>query len=363
MQLKVKTSTFQDAISKALKGAVTNKLFPITTLIGIKYQDNVLDLITTDYTNYFKVSVKDDVNGDDCFNLTVSIDKFTKLILKTTTEMITLELNDSNLKVIGNGAYDIELPLDEDGNPISFPYPKITTKFIESFNLPALTARRIINTNEFALATTFEDMSVINYYLDKDMTVSTDAYVVAIQNNGYVKSPTLISPILMDKLELINDQDIEIEIYEDNYIKINHENMEIIGRTSNEELNNYPISDVIAFGSLDFENNCKISRTAILGIIDRLSIFVEPYDENGMYLNFDTTGLTLYNKKSNASEKINYLEYNKENKVFTCLIDLTRLKEALESLTEDCVEVWYGTDQAIKLVSGKVSEIIALLGE
>ena len=58
MQLKVKTSTFQDAISKALKGAVTNKLFPITTLIGIKYQDDVLDLITTDYTNYFKFGIK-----------------------------------------------------------------------------------------------------------------------------------------------------------------------------------------------------------------------------------------------------------------------------------------------------------------
>ena len=64
-----------------------------------------------------------------------------------------------------------------------------------------------------------------------------------------------------------------------------------------------------------------------------------------------------------ARDRKKEYEWNKENKVFTCLIDLTRLKEALESLTEDCVEVWYGTDQAIKLVSGKVSEIIALLGE
>lgn len=363
MQLKVKTSTFQNAISKALKGAITNKLYPITTLIGIKYTNGVLELITTDYTNYLKVFVKEDVTGDDGFDLTVSIDKFSKLILKMTTENIIMEITENDLKVTGNGTYSIELPLDEDGYLIKFPYPKIQTNLIEEFKLSPLAVRKIINTNEFALATTFEQMSLTNYYLDKDMIVSTDAYVVVLQNNGIVKFPVLISPMLMDKLELINDDEINVQIYEDNFITSSNKDMELVGRTSNEELDTYPISDVIAFGSLDSDNKCKLSRTAMLNSLDRLGIFIELYDENGVYMNFDQTGLNLYNKKSNASEKVNYLEYSKENKPFTCLIDIVKLKNSLESLSDDAFELQYGTDQAIKIVCGNTSEIVALLGE
>ena len=119
MSFTINTKTLQSMISKVIRGASNNKLLPITSYIDINFTDGTLNLTTTDMTNYITVK-KNDLSGDN-FNVVISADKFSKLVAKTSTENITLELTDNSLVFKGNGTYNIDIPLNEEGNPIKYP--------------------------------------------------------------------------------------------------------------------------------------------------------------------------------------------------------------------------------------------------
>ena len=119
MELRIKTSELQDMVSKAIKCVSNNKLIPLTSLMNIKVESNVLVLTTADATNYFYVS-KQKVACED-FEISVMADLFTKLVQKTSSDEITLVIEGAMLEVKGNGTYKMELPLNEEGRVIKFP--------------------------------------------------------------------------------------------------------------------------------------------------------------------------------------------------------------------------------------------------
>lgn len=365
MKITVSTSKLQDAISKILKGSNDSKLYPITTLMSLQYYDNTLSILSTDYSNYLKVMIKSEVSGDEGFNVSLSKDKFSKLILKTTSEKVTLELCDSNiLKVKGNGNYDLELPLDEEGELINFPYPDIDQPLEYSFKLPAMTIRGLMISNESSLATTLENIAMTNYYLDSKQVVSTNAFVVTLNELGLIPNPILVSTNLMSKLDLINDEEVTVGFYGSDIIKITRNDMEVIGKLSQDELEDYPIEDVLKFGSAHFDYFCKINKNTLLNTLDRINLFVEPYDENGVYLSFDKNSLGVINKNSKVSENLPYLNKSDNiNDINVVLVQINRLQDILQSLIEDEVTIYYGNSKAIKCVGGKISHILALIEE
>ena len=123
MKLALKTEKLKEMVSRAVKGVGNNKLIPLTSLMAIEVKDNKLTLITTDATNYLYVC-EDKIVADD-FYVVVDANVFSKLISKMTCENVTLEVSSGIwvLNVKGNGNYKIELPLDENGEPIKYPDP------------------------------------------------------------------------------------------------------------------------------------------------------------------------------------------------------------------------------------------------
>ena len=121
MKLTIGTTKLQDMVARASKGVGNNKLIPITGLICIEVKDNKLTLITTDATNY--LYIMDDKFVNDDFYAVVDANMFAKLISKMTCENIVLTVSDGVVAVKGNGNYKIELPLDENGQPIKYPDP------------------------------------------------------------------------------------------------------------------------------------------------------------------------------------------------------------------------------------------------
>ena len=127
MKLELNTADFKEMMSKVIKGASNSNDYEITRLMAISLDDGELTLTTTDYENYLYVR-RDKVVGDN-FYAVVSVDKFSKLISKTTSEKITLELKQSDkgkldyLEIHGNGVYKMELPYDVDGELVEFPDP------------------------------------------------------------------------------------------------------------------------------------------------------------------------------------------------------------------------------------------------
>ena len=119
MQLKIQTSKLQEMVTKSIKGASNNKMIPLTSLMEIELKDKTLTLRTTDAANTLSIIAKD-IDGED-FHTVVPSEMFSKLVGKITTANITLTVGANSLNVKGNGEYQIELPLDDEGNSVKFP--------------------------------------------------------------------------------------------------------------------------------------------------------------------------------------------------------------------------------------------------
>ena len=121
MKLTVNAEKLKEMVSRAVKGASNNKLIPITSLMKIELNNlGEFSLTTTDATNYLYIKDKE-VSGEP-FYAVVPVDVFSKLIAKTTSETVKMEIVAAILKITANGTYSIELPLDENGITIKYTY-------------------------------------------------------------------------------------------------------------------------------------------------------------------------------------------------------------------------------------------------
>lgn len=355
--MKVVTSRMKDAVNKAIKGAGFNNLIPITSMIGIKLSDGKLRLLTTDMTNTLCIII-DKVAGDD-MDITVDADKFGKLIAKTTSEDIGLAVNEDVLYVKGNGTYKIPLISDEEGL-ISFPDVNLMEDIKTTDCKTKLSSvMQAYNINKSALAKTLENPALTGYYCGENV-ISTDANVITF--NGFkmldCENPILISAQQMQLLTLNTSEDIDV-FMDDNTIQFVTEDVIIDGALM-EGIEDFPANEVNAYLDEAFTSSCKVPKDLLLSVLDRLALFIEPYDKNGAYFTFCKRGITIHSKKDASTETINYVE-SKDFEPFVCCVDIPMLKEQLQANPDDTVKICYGNENALKIESGKVTQVIALL--
>ena len=352
--MKVVTSRMKEAVNKAIKGAGFNNLIPITSMIGIKLSDGKLRLLTTDMTNTLCIII-DKVAGDD-MDITVDADKFGKLIAKTTSEDIDLSVKDDVLFVKANGTYKIPLISDEEG---LVTFPALSETKGKTTNVKLTSIMQAYNINKSALAKTLENPALTGYYCG-DMVISTDANVITFNNFKMFEQdePLLISPQLMQLLTLNKQEDIKL-IADKTLLTFIADDMIVQGAVM-EGIEDFPADDVKAYLDEAFISSCKVPKDLLLATLDRLALFIEPYDKNGAYFTFGRKGINIHSKKDASTETINYVE-SKDFEPFVCCVDIPMLKEQLQANPDDTVKICYGNENALKIESGKVTQVIALL--
>lgn len=352
--MKVVSSRMKDAVNKTIKGAGFNNLIPITSMIGIKLEGGKLRLFTTDMTNTLCIII-DKVSGED-MDITVDADKFGKLIAKTTSEDIDLSVKDDILYVKANGTYKIPLISDEEG---LVTFPGLAETKGKTTNVKLTSIMQAYNINKSALAKTLENPALTGYYCG-DMVISTDANVITFNDFKMFEQdePLLISPQLMQLLTLNKQEDIKL-IVDKTLLTFITDDMVVQGAVM-EGIEDFPADDVKAYLDEAFTSSCKVPKDLLLATLDRLALFIEPYDKNGAYFTFGRKGINIHSKKDASTEVINYVE-SKDFKQFICCVDIPMLKEQLQANPDDTVKICYGNENALKIESGKVTQVIALL--
>lgn len=356
--MKVVTSRMKEAVNKAIKGAGFNNLIPITSMIGIKLSNGKLQLLTTDMTNTLCIII-DKVAGDD-MDITIDANRFGKLIAKTTSEDIDLSVKDDVLFVKANGTYKIPLISDEEGL-ISF--PDVNQDFSNSqegwTDVKLSSILQAYNVNKSALAKTLENPALTGYYCG-DTVISTDANVITF--NGFKMFawdfPVLISAQQMALISLFKEEDIRVTCDPERIIFVT--DTQIVDGALMEGIEDFPANEVNAYLDEAFTSSCKVPKDLLLSVLDRLALFIEPYDKNGAYFTFGRKGINIHSKKDASTETINYVE-SKDFKPFVCCVDIPMLKEQLQANPDDTVKICYGNANALKIESGKVTQVIALL--
>lgn len=356
MKMTINTSTLQGMVAKAMKGASCNKMIPLTGLMAIELKANRLTLTTTDATNYLYVR-EDKVEGED-FYVVVQAEMFAKLISKLTCEKVSLELKDNTLMVKGNGKYSIELPLDEEGELIKYPHPLGGKTFVgDTATVNLSTIKLILNTAKAALADTLEVPCYTGYYVGSKV-VATDTYKICGIDIQLWDEPALISPEMMNLLDIFTEE--KIAVYrDDNIIVFNTTNCTVYG-TLMDSIDDYQFDAIDGLLEQGFDSSCKITKSALLQLLDRLALFVSPYDKNGVYLTFTRDGLQIESKQANSVETISYVESDNFHD-FTCCVDIEMLHSQVKANTGDGITIHYGEDNAIKIADGNVVQVIALL--
>lgn len=359
MKLTLKTEKLKDMVARAVKGVGNNKLIPLTSLMAIEVKDNKLTLITTDATNYLYV-VEDKVVADD-FYVVVDANTFSKLISKMTCENVTMEIKSGVgvLEVKGNGNYRIELPLDENGEPIKYPDPvdKLDLSSASEKVINRTTVQVILDSIKPALAVTLENPCYTGYYVGEQV-VATDTYKIASMGVNLFDANRLVSPEFMDLLAVMNGEKITVQMT-DTDIVCSTPDCIVYGKFM-EGIEDYAIDAITGLVESEFDSFCSVPKNALLQLLDRLSLFVGTYDKNAIHLTFTSNGLQVSSKAANGVEIIDYV--SSENfKDFTCAIDIQMFTNEVKSIQNDVIELYYGEDNAIKMTDGNITIIVSLL--
>lgn len=361
MKLTINTASFQNMVAKAIKGAGMNSDMLITQLMSISLKNNLLTLETTDYSNYLYVK-QSKVAGDD-FSVVVAVEKFAKLISKLTCQDVTLEVHSKDgeldkLIVKGNGRYVLELPYDENGELITFPDPleEASNDFWNSGEVQLSTVKHILNSAKASLLVGKDDLCYSNYYVG-DRVVTTDTYKICGIDVKIFEEPKLISPRLMDILEVMSSENIDIR-YKDDVVIFDTPEVVLYGLVES-GIEDYKIDAISSLIDEQFPSSCKIEKQPLMQMLDRLSLFVDVFDKNSVYLTFTKDGMMVSSKQDSGEEIIPYKE-STEFHDYTCCLDIDLFKTQVKAYQDDVLEILYGKDNSIKFVSGNTKQVIAL---
>lgn len=354
--IELDTVLFKNMVSKARKGASNNSIIPLTSMMAIELQSNKLTLITTDSRNYLYI-IQDNIPGDD-FYAVVIVDTFASLVSKTTSETIHLELKDNYLEFTGNGKYQIELP-DDEGEMVQFPDPRQDVELDVLDDIHLTTINSILNTVKSSLSVTMEEPCYTGYYCGDKRIIATDGYKICGMKVKLWDEPKLIGADTMELLSVMDAENIAVEAGEDIVI-FSSPDCVVYGRTM-DCIEDFEVTEITKALNTKYNSCCKIKKSSILQLLDRLSLFVTQADKNEVNLTFTDKGIQVSSKASSGIELIKYL--SSENfEPFTCTIDIEMLSTEIKSLMDDAVELYYGDDSSIKFVEGNITKVLALSG-
>lgn len=354
--MKILTVKLQALVTKAIKGAGFNKLLPITNKIGIEVKNGIIRLCTSDGTNYLYVK-EDYADESQSFSATVDADIFSKLILKTTSEGIELTIENNTLIVEGNGKYKIPLAMNDDGTVIVYPNMLDSVSAEEVLGtLSAQTIQLMISTIKPTLATNLSTPVYTNYLMS-DYIVSTDRTMLnAYKNPNKFSEDKLLSREFVDLLGLTNADAVISEA--DNAIIAKSGNMTVYAKTAL-NISDFNKQGVNSMLDMSYDSYCKLKKSDLLPLIERISLFVGEYDESVVRLHFTEEGIEVTSKNDDGAELIEYME-SKDFKDTSIKIDVNKLVTQLKSYQSDSIDLYYGNPSCIKFQDGDTVQITAL---
>lgn len=359
MQITVETTKLQDLTSKAIKGSGRMPILAITMFIGIEVKDGDLILTTTDKTNTLKVIGKGIAKDNENFYTCVDSDLFNKLVSKTTSENITLEVSENSLTFKGNGVYSLPIAVDEKNNVVKIPEITFNNES-EGFEVNSSKLKDIILFNKPSIAKTMEAPYLTGYYIDESSIISFNLVTACVNNSNIIKGKALLAASLVELFNIITIDKAVIK-FDDRKILIEAGDV-IINSTLMENIDQYPAAPLKELVEAKFDSECELNKNQLLDTLDRLNLFISDDDKNALRLTFAEDCITISSKKSNGNEMLRYVSSN--NAIpFTQLVDLMDLKNQLQTQTNDTVKLMFGNDKGLMLKTDTVSQLIPFMDE
>lgn len=352
--MRVKTDDFKKLLNKAMKGAGCNSFSPITCFCKIKETNDTVSITTTDGINFLTVSC--DTATDmpraklDCV---ADLKYLSAIIMKITSEFTTIYTSDNNLIVSANGKYTMSLPLDENDRYIEYPEIRVVeTTATTSYEIYADYIRDIIHTNKQAMPKG-DQYADLAGYMFADECITTDSLIICANNLSVFPTKVLFSQQVMDVLATFEDCINVKNIDGDLFVFSDDETIYCAYR---EDDSNYPLDAIKNLLNTGFEHTVYISSDELKSALDRIKIFVSPYDANACTIAFKPGKITVKNTNGTSEEDIevgNSVECSVR-------VNIDFLSAQLKTM-QDSISISFGNDRCIKLKDELTDRLIALV--
>lgn len=348
MKFKIKTPELVAILSIVEKGVGNSKIMPITEYLHFQLEEGTLYVTATDLTNFITYTAND-IEGEDG-EVVIHASSIIKLAEKTTKEEMTFEVIDNHVQVKGNGTYKIGL-LDEQ-------YPDYEFSVTNSVEIDIDKLKKALTINEQSIS---KEMltPVLSGYNVGGKLITTDGIKMCINDVDLLSgNEMLLTQSLSDLIMTLNGT-VKVE-KDDKKVMFTSEKITVFGNEL-EGLEDYP--DITPLLDLEHEGKVTVDKKEIVNALDRLSIFADPFENNGVTLKFKDDVIELSDFKNNSQEKIPYKDetikdFGDEVEIS---VNLQYLRELISVLDKSDVTMYFGNDKPLKIVENEVTEILSIM--
>lgn len=347
MKFKMEVGKLGTMMGLATKASGNGKFLPITAYALIKLEDGELSITCTNMANYITVTEKG-VEGENGICI-VHADKLNKLIQKTTVPELKFEQKGDVLEIRGNGVYRLPV-LDEK-------YPTYTfNEEMQGKTLKVADLKGAFLVNRSAVS---KDMATpyLTGYSVSNKCITTDGVKMCINDVNIGGEDALLLPQeLVDLLEVLEGEEVSVQ-HDENKLMFKTGNITIFGtELSNKE--EYPeVSGILEF---EFPYDVEVNKGELLAVLDRILIFTNPFDNNGVKLIFRKDDLQISDLKENNVEVLAYTKGTCDKDV-ELIVNIAFLISLANVVQTEAVHIFFGNPICIKIQDGSVTEILCLM--
>lgn len=355
------TARVRRLLGYSIKGIADEKLYRLTELIGITLtKGGSVEFRTTDGYGYTYVATSID-SGTDEIDVAVDAQLFVSLINKITTDTFDMSVSGNKLVITANGKYEIALEPDENGGILEFPKKPSTSWDDDTSEIGSLTEAdlRTISQSVKASLSPAKGTLYANYYVG-DVVAATDKAMLSVFNKQILDRAVLLDRKFVDMIcscpESVNLYELNGEIVATS----GSNDIVLTFYSTPKAVDEYNITAINKMVGLENKAFCRIRKTDLLGLLDRLSLFVGKFDDGAINMKFTDDGIEVSSINTSGVELVEYKE-SKDIVEQTIKINIDRLATQLKAYTSEAVDLYYGSEICIKLVDGDVTQVIALM--
>lgn len=349
MEFKIDTARLVAMLDDVEKGVGNSKIIPITEYLQFKLEGEKLSITSTDSTNFITREANG-ISGEDG-ELIIHADSIIRLAERTTVKEMSFADKGDHVKVTGNGVYKVG-KMDEEYPSYEF------DESSEKFEVDVDALKETFRVNEPSVA---KDMltPVLSGYKVGDMTITTDGIKMAINKTSLVEGiEFLLTQKMVDLISVIKDKTATIQ-KDGSKILIKSDGVTIFGNEL-EGIEDYP--DITPLLELEHEGNVLVNKKNLISSLDRLIIFSDPFDNNGVTMHFKEDVLELSDLKRNSVETVKYTEVKKApDAPVDVTVNVQYLKDLLSVIKGDDVSIFYAQELPIKIEENSVTQILSTM--
>lgn len=341
---KIETPLLQEMVNKLSK-CTGNKLLEITNYYEINVDERGLVINATDGNNF--ITVINSATKGEKLKTIVKADHFAKLVTRTTATHMIFTLKENYLEVIGNGKYKLEIVEGE-----TYPTYTFEPTHTEEINLVPLKAS--IGVNKHSVSQNISDGVLTGYYLSNNKMITADGIRVCVTEANIGEANLLLSRDFINLIGALTDEKGTLEMDSNGAVKISTSNAIIFG-SEMEGKEEYP--DVLPLTEIQFESSCSLSKLAILAILERLNLFINPFEKNETKLIFEENCLKI-ETLTGSYETVAYSSVN-NYQPYSCSINGLFFKDLVTAVKTELFDLHFGEEVLIRLETPDSTQLLA----